>query len=352
MNSEYIVDPSDSIAQLCSENGIFLEDDYYMAMSHNEVPSSYWKRSTEAEQTERKIVILGAYETPMTVTKSAFIAQTLAKPKKLTVKVSGKDEAILLNEMFKQNEQYSDCKFSVYQSKKEELASSAAWLRDVEEATDLIIFGSLETLYFLDSESTKNQNVWIHKPKFSFGVVSKECLEDEDNLAGLVGDFISYYGEGTLAPRFYATLGKLSNDQMTYIADAINNEQDIIQEFRNKLPFSKKFMQIQTMPIEKFIYPHVKKSSFESPEFLSPLFGDVRLVELKNEIELENFFENYEEVISSVAMSEDVLGDIFAGLENDIPRYCDIGSLQFPYFYEPYDHLDDLYVYGDNVDML
>jgi hypothetical protein len=103
MNSNYIIDPSDTIAQMCSENGIFLDDDYYMAMSHNEVPASYWKKVKESAQSNRKIVIVGSHEVPMSITKSAFLAQTLAKPEKLTIKVSGKDEAILLKQMFDQN---------------------------------------------------------------------------------------------------------------------------------------------------------------------------------------------------------------------------------------------------------
>lgn len=349
MNSQYILDPSDAIARRCSEVGGFLEDDYYMSMSHNEVPSSYWHNVEEKKDSNRRIVILGTNEPPMTITKNAFLAHTLAKPEKLTVKVSSKDEAILLREMFSQNDHYSDCEYFVYQSMQEELESNGAWLRDVEQATDIVVFGGLDTISFLDMESTKDQNVWIHKPKFSFGVVTKECLDNEDNLAGMVGDFISYFGEGTLAPRFYATIGNISKDQIDYIVECIKNEQDIIQEFRNKLPFSKKFVQIQSTPFEKFIYPHIKKSNFDSPEFLAPLFGDIRIVEVKGEHHLKEFIYEYQNVISTIALDEDTMGDTAASWDLEIPRYCDIGSMQFPYFYEPIDHLDDMYVYSDNT---
>jgi len=349
MNSNYIIDPSDSIARLCSENGLFLEDDYYMSMSHNEIPKNFWERVDKTDTSNRKIVIIGSYETPMLVTKSAFLAYALAKPQNITVKVSGKDEAILLEEMFKQNSKYNDGEYSVYQSKKDELSSSGAWLRDVEDATDVIVYGGIDTLSFFNMEPKKNRNVYLHKPKFSFGIVSKECLENEDNLAGLVGDFISFFGEGTLSPKFYITLGKLSDDQLIYIADCINNEQDIIKEFRAKLPLSKKSLIVHEQSLTNFIFPNVKKSNFDNLEFLSPLYGDVRLIETKNEEEIEEFVIEYEKIISSIAIEENTLGHMVAGWEVDIPRYCDIGSMQFPYFYEPYDEIDDMLVYGGDI---
>lgn len=351
MKSEYIVDPSDSMAVSCSENGLFLEDDYYMAMSHNEISENYWKRIGNIEKTNRKIAIVGAYETPMTITKSAFLALTLAKPEKLTIKVSGKDESMLLKQMYEQNKQHHECEFAVYQSKTEELASSVAWLRDVEEATDVTVFGGLDTLSFFNMKSEDNQNVYLHKPKFSFGIASRECLDDEENLMGLVGDFLSYFGEGTLAPKFYVTLGKLSNDQMNFITDCIMKEEDLIKEFRAKLPLSKKTLLLHDKTVNNFISPHVKKSTFENIEFLSPLFGDIRLIEARHESDIENFVNEYNKVISSIALEEETMGDLAAGMEIDIPRYCDIGSLQFPHFYEPYDEIDELDIFNNDIEI-
>jgi hypothetical protein len=349
IDSQYIVDPSETIAKMCSEDGLFLEDDYYIAMSHYEVPDSYWRRIKNTEKTDRKIVILGSQEAPMTITKNAFLAQTLAKPKKLTIKTSNADEAILLKEMYAQNKKYNDCDFAVYHNKKEELASNGAWLRDIEEATDVIVYSGMDTISFFHMKSSEKQNFYLHRPKFSFGIVTKDCLDDEDLLAGLVGDFISFFGEGTMAPRFYITLGKLSEDQMLYIADCMKNEEDLIKEFRSKLPLSKRTFMIHEMTFSNFAYPYVRTSSFYSPEFISPLFGDVRLIQAKNESEIINFLEEYENTISTVALNEETLGDFVARWDYDVPRFCDIGSMQFPYFYEPFDDIDDLEIYGEEI---
>ena len=351
MDSHYILDPSDTIAELCSENGHFLEDDYYMAMSHNEVPASYWDRVKKIEQSDRQIVIVGSHETPMTIVKNAFLAYTLAKPKKLTVKASCQDDSIMLKEMLAQNEIYNGGEYNVYHSKKEELASNGAWIRDIEDATDVMVFGGMDTLSFFGMEATDKKSVYLHRPKFSFGIVSKECLENEDNLAGLAGDFLSFFGEGTLAPRFYMTLGKLSNDQLTYLADCMKNEEDIIKEFRAKLPLSKKTFLLNNKMFDQYIYPHIKVSNMDNPEFISSLFGDMRLIEVNNEEQVLTFLSEYEQIVSSVALEEETMGDFVAGWPYHIPRFCDIGSLQFPYFYEPIDDVDDVEIYKKDTDI-
>jgi hypothetical protein len=352
MNSPYIIDPSDTIAKMCSESGRFLEDDYYMAMSHNEVPESYWKKTNNAKNVKKRIVIVGSQESPMTITKNAFLALTLAKPDKLTIKINTHDEAILLKEMYQQNKKIHECDFSVYHTKKQELATSGAWLRDLENSTDIIVFGSLETLLLFDMETTQKHNFYLRKPKISFGIVTKECLDNEDNLAGLAGDFLSFFGEGKLAPKFYITLGKLSKDQMIYIADCMRNEEETIKEFRAKLSLSKKSLLIQENTYSNSIYPHVKKSTFDNPEFLAPLFGDVRLIEVQHEGQIEEFVEEYAMAVSTIALEEDTLGDMAAGWEFDIPRYCSIGSMQFPYFYEPVDEIDDIEIFNNDLDIV
>jgi hypothetical protein len=346
MDSNYIIDPSSSIAELCSESGRFLEDDYYMAMSHHELPNNYIDRINKLEKSDRRIVIVGSKETPMTVTKNAFMALTLAKPEKLTIKAFGEDESILLNEMFQQNKKYHDCDYSVYQSKREEFASNGAWLRDIESATDVVVFGGLDTISFFNMESRTEQNIYLHKPKFSLGIVTKECLENEDNLLGLAGDFISFFGEGKLAPKFYITLGKLSDDQLIYIADCMKSEEDLLKEFRAKLPFSKKSLMINEKMFGNFIFPHVRNATFDSKDLMTPLFGDVRLIEAQHEGQIEDFISEFSENISSIAIDEEMLGDMVAGWDFDIPRYCDIGSMHFPYFYEPVDEVDDLDIYS------
>jgi len=348
MNSNYIVDPSDTIAQMCSENGVFLDDNYYMSMSHHELPYEYWDRIKKIKPTKKKIVIVGAKETPMTITKSAFMALTLSKPEKLTIKTFGKDESILLNEMFQQNKKHHECEYAVYQSKREEFASNGAWLRDIENATDVIVFGGLDTISFFNMESKIKQNIFLHRPKFSFGIVSKECLDNEDNLAGLAGDFVSFFGEGILAPKFYITLGKISDDQKIYIADCMKSEKDMIKEFRSKLPLSQKTSLINELMFSTFTSPHVRKSTFDSIDFFNPLLGDVRLIEAQHEGQIEEFVEKYENNISSIAINENTLGDMVANWEVDIPRYCDIGSLHFPHFYESTDDVDDLEIYSNN----
>jgi hypothetical protein len=350
MNSNYIIDPSDAVAGMCYQNGHFLEDDYYTAMTNNEVPDSYWKQVSNANKSERKIVIVGSHDIPMKITKSAFIALTLAKPKKLTIKSSCADETVLLKKMFVQNQTYNDCEFAVYHNKKDELASNVAWLRDIEDATDVVVFGGLDTLSFFGSSAKSNQNLYFRKPKFSFGIVTRECLEDEDNLVGLVGDFLTYFGEGSYAPRFYITLGSLTKDQLLFISDCMHNERDLVNEFRAKLPWSKKTMLLHEKTYSKFEYPYIRKSSFDSPEFLMPLFGDIRLIQAKNENEIEKFLYEYEEVVSTIALQDETAGDLVAGLDLDIPRYCDIGSMQFPFFYENFDEVDELEIFNNNFD--
>lgn len=346
MRQQYIVEPSVEVARKCSANGIFLEDDYYIAMSHHEVPDSFWKNVDKVKPAGKKVVIVAAYESPMLITKSAFLAMNLAKPDKITVKVSGKDESILLNEMFEQSESKLGCDYSVYQSRHDELSSNGAWVQDLNEATDVVVFGGLDTISLFNLKTTDERSVHLHRPKISFGVVSKECLENEDNLAGLVGDFISCFGEGTLAPKFYITLGKLSNDQLTYIADCIKGEEDLINEFRAKLPLSKRMMLMNDITRNNYLYPHVRNSKFDSAEFLSPLYGDVRLIEVKSEDQVMDFVDEYCQIVSSVALEEENLGNMAAEWGLDDVRFCDVGSLQFPYFYESYDEVDEFVIYN------
>ena len=351
MNSNYIIDPSDSIAELCDEKGSFLEDNYYLSMSHYEVPDSYWKKVEEAKQSDRRIVIIGSQDTPMMITKSAFMAYTLAKPEKITVKVPNADEAILLNEMFNQNKHYADCEYNVYHNKKQELASSGAWLRDIENATDVIIYGGLETISFFNMETVDKQNIYIHKPKFSFGIVTKDCLEDEDNLAGLAGDFLSFFGEGILAPKFYAILGKLENYQTEYIIDCMRNEEDLIKEYRSKLPLSKKSMIMIEKTFGDFIAQNVQNAHFDIINPFGPTLGDMRLLNIENEGQIKDFVSENASMISTIALEEDTMGDMVAGWNVDIPRYCDIGSMHFPYFYEPFDDINELEIYKNNVEL-
>ena len=349
MNSNYIIDPSDSIAELCDEKGSFLEDNYYLSMSHYEVPESYWNKVKNAKQSDRKIVIIGSHETPMMITKTAFMAYTLAKPEKLTVKVPDADEAILLNEMFNQNKQYADCDYSVYHSKEQELASNGTWLRDIENATDVIVYGSLDTLSFFNMKSIDKQNIYIHKPKFSFGIVTSECLENEDNLAGLAGDFLSFFGEGVLAPSFYAILGKLKKYQTDYIIDCMKSEEDMIKEYRSKLPLSKKSLLMLEKTFSSYTENNIQESKIDYINFFGPLFGDIRLVNLESEDQIKNFVLQHSDFISTIALEENTMGDMVAGWDIEIPRYCDIGSMHFPYFYEPFDDIDDLEIYKNSV---
>ena len=346
MLNQYILEPFDKVAKKCSEVGRFPEDDYRMAMSSSEVPESYWTQVGEADESDRKIVIVGAQSVPMATTKSAFLAQTLAKPKKLTIKAPSPDEAILIRETLEYNKEFSNTEFFVYENKSEELKSDGAWLRDLEEATDVVVFGGQETVSFFDKSYAEKASVHLHGPKFSFGIVDAESLESEDNLAGLAGDFLSYYGEGCLSPRFYITIGDLTDDQMTYLVDCMKEEEEEIKEFRSKLPLSKKSLLVQQMTNSNYLAPYIRVSSFDSSEYLTPLFGDIRLINVDDPFMVEAFTENFESMISTIALEEEELGDLVAGWEVSIPRYCDIGSMQFPYFYEKFDVVDDFEIYG------
>jgi hypothetical protein len=350
MDNKYILEPSVELAEFAADHGHFTAEDYIIAMESNIVPQQYWKRVESQKESARKVVIIGSHEAPMMVTKSAFLALTMAKPEKLTIKSSCADETALLKKMIDQNKVFHECDSAVYYGKDEELQSNAAWLKDIETATDVIVFGGIENITFLLSENINNNKFFVHKPKFSLGVVTADCLDDEDNLAGFAGDFLSYFGEGVLGPRFYITLGKLHEDQLVYIEDCIRTEMDAIMEFRSKLPLAKQVHVLQDKMASEFIYPHIKKAKFEDSNILSPLFGDVRIVEARSEDEIYEFVEKYENNISTIAVNEDTMGDMVAGWEVEIPRYCDLGSMQFPYFYEQYDTVDDLSIFYNDKD--
>jgi len=346
MLSQYILEPTDRVAEACSKVGRFLEDDYTMAMSSSDISIAYSEQIPSTPNSDRKIVIVGAQSVPMATAKSAFLAQTLAKPEKLTIKAPSPDESLLIRESLEANKDKSHTEYYVYENRSEELASNAAWLTDLEEATDIVVFGGQETVSFFEKSNLQDTRLHLHGPKFSLGFVTADLLQDEDYLDAMIGDFLSYYGEGCLSPKFYTIVGSLDEDQLYYLKDSVESESDLIEEFRSKLPLSKKSIVVQQFTYSTFLSPHIRTSNFSTPEFLSSLFGDLRLVQINDPDSLESLVLSYKDSISTIAVEEDDLGDVVAGWDVDVPRYCDVGSMQFPYFYEKFDTVDDFEIYG------
>ena len=138
----------------------------------------------------------------------------------------------------------------------DELKLSNEWRDEIENSTDIIVFGSQNAMEAFREHETVDRRVWEHGFKFSFGLIRSEQLTPSI-INRICFDFFSFYGEGSLAPKFYFILGKLTKKQIKeFSAAMITLYGEFIESYRDKLPLTRKSELVQKIINFYYYFSH------------------------------------------------------------------------------------------------
>jgi len=338
--SQWIVNPDVDLVETLAKYGRFLEHDYRMAIDSMEIPGEF---DEFTEKSNRRFVIVGAKSVPGATAKSVFLCLKLAGPESVMVKAPTLDEGWLIQNVI--DHYGKDVETHVFQEHSDELKLSSEWRDCLEKATDIVVFGDEYTAAAFEELETPSRRVWIHGPKFSFGIVKASDFT-LGNMEEIGFDFYSYYGEGCLSPKFYVIVGDVTQKQYQDMSAVMQNLYAMaIDEFRNKLPLTRKSELVQQTILANYRSKYVREEKLNSREIFSTLYGDTRFVVVNELEDLEPFIEKWRDRISTVAIEpndEEALDFLEDQL---ITRICSIGEMQFPHFFEQFDTTDDFDVY-------
>jgi len=342
MPRQWIINPGPDLVQNCADVGRFLEDDYRLAIKNNSIPMGF---EESFEPSGRKFVIIGARSVPIATAKSVFLCLRLAGPESVVIKTATEDEGFLVQNVLDHwtPEGVETELFSIGSDKLRDLPE---WNKRIQEATDLVVFGGEDTVKAFVEFENRKRNVYIHGPKFSFGVIHTKDLT-MSKLGDICFDFATFYGEGCLSPRFVVLVGKLDTNWLQEASAIMQVEySDQISEFRNKLPMAKKSRLVQELVSANVVYKHIRLENINDPNIITgELFGDVRFVNVNTLSELKPLLAHWRSKISSVACLEDDESTRQILKDKDVTRICSFGEMQFPHFYEQFDPVDDFDIY-------
>ena len=345
LSSSWIINPSLDMPDVLEQYGRFLSDDYRMAIESMFIPDIYEEDITP---TGRRFVIIGGRDNPTLLSKSVFLCATLAGAESIDVRSSQLDETFLAQNVL--DHHAGDTKFRVFIPVPDALSLHEDWHNALNNATDIVIFGNNDTVNAYRDYETVDRRVWEYGDKFSFGIVRADDLR-AINVNSICFDFVSYYGEGRLAPKFYFVVGKITDKIIrAFSENMIAIFRDPVEHYRNKLTFTRKSDFARQYITSKYgaYYVRTGRLRMDRPHdnLFEPLYGDVRLIQVDDIDQIEEFIVKYRDSISTVAVnyqddydSVDLLDDMM------VPRVCESGDMQFPDFFEQYDTLDDFMIY-------
>ena len=343
MNNKWIINPSIDMVDVLAQYGRFLANDYRMVIEHLFVPSSFEEYT---EKTGRKFLIIGSKETPGLIAKSVFLCIMLSGAESISVKVSDLDESFLVQNVL---DTYANhIRTRLFVAHGDELKLSNEWRDEIENSTDIIVFGSQSAMEAFREYETVDRRVWEHGFKFSFGLIRSEHLTPTI-INRICFDFFSFYGEGCLAPKFYFILGKLNKKQIKDFSAAMTTFYgEFIENYRNKLPLTRKSELIQKTINSNHVARYVRIEDLNSKDLFDTLYGDIRLIVTDDTEVISDFIDDWIDNISTVAMNIDDDPYSLEFLEDKmIVRICEVGNMQFPEFFEQYDSVDDFNIYAD-----
>lgn len=345
MKRQWIINPSIDMVSVLEQYGRFLETDYRMCIEHLEIPHTFEEYT---ENTGRKFMIIGSREAPGLLAKSVFLCLKLAGPSSVAVKVPSLDESFLVQNVLEHHA--GDISYKIFVAHNDELKLSNEWREELENSTDLIVFGDQNAMETFREYETVDRHVWEHGYKFSFGILRAEYLTPS-MINEMCFDFFSYYGEGILAPKFYFIVGKLTRSTVKLISATMSNMYgDSITSYRNKLSFTQKSSLISDLAKFKHIAKYIRIESLKSKSLRDTLYGDIRLVVVDDLEEISDFIKKWNENISTVAINYDDDMETLDLLEDMmVLRICSVGNMQFPDFFEQYDTVDDFNVYTNDT---
>jgi len=343
MKPHMVINPSVDMVSVLAQYGRFLENDYRMVIEHLIVPKSFEEYT---ENTGRKFLIVGSKETPGLIAKSVYLCLKLAGPDSVVVKLSTLDESFLVQNVF---EHFAgDIRNKIFVAHSDELKLSSEWRDEIENSTDIIVFGDKNAMEAFREHETVDRRVWEHGFKFSFGLIRAEQLTPT-MINKICFDFFSFYGEGCLAPKFYFIVGTLSKKiAQQFSASMVAFYGEFIEEYRNKLPLTRKSELVQKLLDSHYLYKYLRIDDLNSSTLFDSLYGDARLIVVDDIDDVEDFIDEWYDNISTVAVNFDDDPAFVDLLESSmIVRICNVGTMQFPGFFEQYDSVDDFNIYSE-----
>ena len=338
---QWIVNPEVDLVNTLANCGRFLEDDYRTMIDWMSIPLSFEEFT---EKTNRRFVIVGAKSVPGATAKSVFLCLKLSGAESVTIKAPTTDEHLLIANVVEHHCPIGTS-VEIFSDSSDELKLDTEWRSAVDNATDIVVFGGEETVNaFTELEST-TRRVWVHGPKFSFGIVRAWDLTPTI-IKDICSDFYSFYGEGCLSPKFYVILGEVNDKLFQEISDTMRHYYgSYIDEFRSKLPLTRKSELAQQFISANYKGKYIRLESLSSDKIFTTLYGDARFVVIDDLQDLEKFIERWGDHISTVAVEDedDELQELLA--DNLITRICNYGEMQFPGFFEQFDVVDDFDIY-------
>lgn len=338
----YYINEVENLLPILSQFGLFLEEDYEKLINNSIIPINF---SPSTHKTSRKIVLIGSDNTPLLVSKSIFLALQLSGAETLDIKPSSLDEALLAENIIKNNNT-NHIKTTVHVGTDIEVELSTSWRDVVENATDIVVFGNYQIIEYYKTLENEHRRVHLHEDKISFGVINSNNITDTliDNLCL---DFFNFYGVGTLSPKFYITIGEMSLDVLKEIDKTytlVYGEQ--VEEFRSKLNIIQRTNLMRFSSHDKaFGYINLAKNVVELQ--LNDLFGDIKILSVKSIKDVDKLISVLHDNISTISVNP-VDTEILSVVESNIPpRICDIGTMHSLGFWESMDNLSDFDVYNN-----
>ena len=345
--SRWIIKPELGFVDILSEYGRFLVDDYRMINESLIIPHSF---EPYLEDTGRKFLIIGDYDSPWMLAKTVFLCIKLAGPSSIVVSTPNIDEAFLVQSVF-DNHSNEKIVTKLILNTNNDLNVDKDILEEVKEATDIIVFGNENKSKVFREYETVDKRVWERSYKFSFGIIREDDLTPT-NINQICFDFFSFYGEGSLAPKFYFVVGKLKKKHSKQFSETIIAfYENLLQSYRSKLPFIKKADLVKHKIMSQYVAKYIRYDDLNSSTLFDNLYGDVRLISVEDLGDIEEFIKKWSDRISTVAINVmDDLETLDMLEDNMVMRICDYGSMQFPDFFEQYDTVDDFIIYSKEED--
>lgn len=338
----YYINSDNNFSSILSQFGTFLESDYERLFSSSTIPPSFTPHNNK---TQRKIVLVGSDHTPILISKSVFLALQLSGADTIDIKPSSLDEALIIENIIKNNNIYN-IKTSVHVGTDQEIELSSSWRNVINDATDIIVYGDFETIKYYKTLATEHRRIYTHEDKVSFGIVNSNSITDIliDNICC---DFFNFYGYGSLSPKFYIFIGEIDKENLNKIAktySSVYGEQ--IEEFRSKLNF------VQQANLTRFItnekvsrYLNILRgiNNFQ----MNNLYGDIKIYIAPNIEEANQLVSMLKNDISTIAI-DPCDQEILSMVEFNMPsRICDIGSMHSLHFWDSVDEQSDFDIFND-----
>lgn len=343
MSDQWVINPAIDMVSVMAQYGRFLEDDYRMVIESLYIPETFIPIE---EKSGRKFVIVGGKENPILLARTIFLCIKLAQPDSIAVKTDQLDESFIAQNIL--DNHGHNIKHSLFTAHHDNLKLDDLWLKEIEDATDIVVFGDEPTMSAFRDYETVDRRVWEYGEKFSFGVVKAEAITQRV-INEICFDFFSFYGVGRLAPKFYFVIGKITKKIAKQFSDTmIVMHRFMIEQYRAKLPLTQKSELVQLQINSNYVNYYVRVEKNNSKKMFDSLYGDVRLVPVNDVDDVKDFIEKWSDNISSVAVNIDDDWEILDMLEDmQVNRICAYGDMQFPDFFEQYDSVDDYIIYPE-----